>query len=170
MKFMKKVFLWVIIPVFVLGVLFQAFYRLINDWDFQVFGGITNRVNTEEKVVALTFDDGPAENTDAVLAELKKHQVKATFFLVGSDLEKNMDKGKKIAAEGHELGNHSYSHTRMVFKSPSFIKEEIEKTGRTDPANGISRRNPFPPAIWEEIRFPSPISESDQPPNHHVGH
>lgn len=96
---------------------------------FQVFGRLVDRVETEKKLVALTFDDGPtAEVTRPLLDMLEKEQVRATFFVTGAELEKNMDRGIRIVAAGHELGNHSYSHTRMIFVTPSFVREEIERT------------------------------------------
>ncbi|HEX8335142.1 MAG TPA: polysaccharide deacetylase family protein, partial [Pyrinomonadaceae bacterium] len=67
------------------------------------------RVNTSQRVVALTFDDGPSESgTDEILRALEERKVKATFFVTGAELERNMDGGRKIVAAGHELGNHSY--------------------------------------------------------------
>lgn len=59
-----------------------------------------------------------------------KYQAKATFFLIGSELEKNREAGQLIAKAGHQIGNHTFSHQRMVFKKPSFIREEIEKTNQ----------------------------------------
>lgn len=96
---------------------------------FQAFGHLVDRVETEKKLVALTFDDGPtAEVTRPLLDILEKEQVRTTFFVTGAELEKNMDRGTRIIAAGHELGNHSYSHTRMIFVTPFFVKDEIERT------------------------------------------
>lgn len=103
-------------------------YKLSRARTFQMWGEIVPRVNTPEKMVALTFDDGPSPETDTILAMLRGLEVKATFFIIGKDLEKYSEEGKKIVAAGHELGNHSYSHQRMVFKSMSFVQQEIEKT------------------------------------------
>lgn len=96
---------------------------------FQTFGRLVHRVETEKKLVALTFDDGPtAGGTGPLLDMLAKEQVRATFFVTGAELEENMDRGIRIVAAGHELGNHSYSHTRMIFVTPSFVQDEIERT------------------------------------------
>ena len=97
---------------------------------FQFFGGIVDQVETTEKVVALTFDDGPTGKTDEILKILEELDVKATFFVTGRELNDNMDGGREIVAAGHELGNHSYSHKRMVLKAPSFIRREIDQTDR----------------------------------------
>nr|WP_304212483.1 polysaccharide deacetylase family protein [Fredinandcohnia onubensis] len=116
---------------FVILIIFLALfgsYKLMNSRSFQLFGGLTKQVETDQKVVALTFDDGPTENVKPILPLLDKYDVKATFFLIGQDIEKYQEEAKKIAEAGHQLGNHTYSHNRMIFKSPSFIKEEIEKT------------------------------------------
>ncbi|GGU39096.1 polysaccharide deacetylase family protein [Lentzea flava] len=96
---------------------------------FQFFGELVHRVDTTEKVVALTFDDGPdPAGAQQVLDTLDEEQVKATFFLVGRDLEKHPDLGRKIAQAGHEIGNHTYNHQRMVGVLPSTVAKEIEDT------------------------------------------
>jgi peptidoglycan-N-acetylglucosamine deacetylase len=97
----------------------------------QIFGTSVSRIKTHEKVVALTYDDGPrSPTTEGVLDVLAKHQVNATFFLIGERAEKNKDLVKKIYSAGHELGNHTYSHPVLIFKSPSFVREQIEKTDK----------------------------------------
>lgn len=85
---------------------------------------VVDKIKTDKKVVALTFDDGPdPQFTPIVLNVLKKHEVRATFFILGQRAESHPDILKKIAAEGHEIGNHSYSH-------PNFNK--INKEGQLD--------------------------------------
>ncbi|WP_155591664.1 polysaccharide deacetylase family protein [Lysinibacillus cavernae] len=125
---MKKKLAYIGIGVLLFFVLAFSAYKLMNARNYQLFGNITSHVETHEKVVALTFDDGPTENTDALLSLLDDYQVKATFFLIGKDIEENPEEAKKIAEAGHQIGNHTYSHKRMVLKSTSFIKKEIEKT------------------------------------------
>jgi len=66
---------------------------------------------TKEKLLALTFDDGPhAEYTPRVLDVLKQHDVKATFFVIGERIAGNEAILKRIQAEGHQIGNHTFSH------------------------------------------------------------
>src|SRR5687767_5654322 len=85
-----------------------ATWRLSNSRTFQLFGGIVPRVDTSERVVALTFDDGPTpEATDRILSVLRGRGVKATFFVIGGALEQHPEVGQRIARERHELGNHS---------------------------------------------------------------
>src|SRR5215831_17240696 len=85
-----------------------AAFQISKSRTFQFFGEIVPRVNTRQKVVALTFDDGPLPGaTEEVLSVLDEEGVKATFFVVGSELERHLEEGRKIVAAGHELGNHT---------------------------------------------------------------
>ena len=66
----------------------SSVFALSRSRTFQLFGEIVPRVETERKVVALTFDDGPRDDVaDELIATLAKHDVKATFFVCGGDLE-----------------------------------------------------------------------------------
>lgn len=85
--------------------------------------------NTKEKIIALTFDDGPAEYTPAILDILKEYNVKTTFFCIGKRIESNKDIFKRIINEGHIAGNHSYYHNfRFDFWSSQKIIEDLKKT------------------------------------------
>ena len=67
----------------------------------------------QEKVIYLTFDDGPhPEITAWVMDELKKHQIKATFFCVGDNLKKHPETAKQLLTEGHQIGNHTMHHIK----------------------------------------------------------
>ncbi|MDA8130893.1 MAG: polysaccharide deacetylase family protein [Elusimicrobia bacterium] len=103
-------------------------YRLSKSRTFQLFGGLTSRVETDRRVVALTFDDAPTPATPSVLELLAAEGVKATFYCIGSNIEKDPAGAARIAAAGHELGNHTYSHLRMVFKAPYTVASEVERT------------------------------------------
>jgi peptidoglycan/xylan/chitin deacetylase (PgdA/CDA1 family) len=120
---------WVVgTPLVVLGLL-VGLWQLSRSWSFQLMGELHDRVETSEKVVALTFDDGPKPGqTEAILDILKRHEVKASFFMVGQNIERNRELAARVLAEGHQVGNHSYSHHRLIFKSPSYIREELDKT------------------------------------------
>jgi peptidoglycan/xylan/chitin deacetylase (PgdA/CDA1 family) len=79
---------------------------------------------TETKVVALTFDDGPvADGTPQVLAILKKHGVKATFFFIGKLVDADPALARRVAAEGHEIGNHTYNHTHLTAAEEPIVQE-----------------------------------------------
>ena len=75
--------------------------------------------------LALTFDDGPSESTPALLEVLAEHNVKATFFMCGSNVRRLSEIAREVAAAGHEIGNHTDSHPPLYFKSPEFIYREI---------------------------------------------
>lgn len=82
-----------------------------------------------EKVIALSFDDGPhPEYTIQILDILKEYDVKATFFVLGMHAEKYPSIIKRQVEEGHEIGNHSYSHINMRKATRKKIREEFEKT------------------------------------------
>jgi peptidoglycan/xylan/chitin deacetylase (PgdA/CDA1 family) len=67
----------------------------------------------QEKEIYLTFDDGPhPEITAWVIDELKKHQIKATFFCVGDNLKKHPETAKQLLTEGHQIGNHTMHHIK----------------------------------------------------------
>lgn len=125
---MKRKLLFNGVTLLAIFLLLFSAYKLMNSRTIQFFGGLTSQVETDEKVVALTFDDGPTENVYGLLGVLEKHNVKATFFLIGREIVGYPKEIHAIIEAGHQIGNHSYSHERMVFKSPSFIKTEIEKT------------------------------------------
>lgn len=130
-------------------------YKFINSRTCQFFGGLTSHVKTDKKVVALTFDDGPTKNTETILALLNKYDAGATFFLIGNELEENLAEGKKIAAAGHQIGNHTYSHRRMVFKSPAYISQEIERTNQLIRKTGYTGEIDFrPPNCKKFIGLP----------------
>lgn len=106
-----------------------ALWKVSRSRTFQLFGEIIPRVETTRKVVALTFDDGPTPAaTDTILSILERENIPATFFVTGRELEENMASGRKLVAAGHELGNHTYSHERMILVSPSFIEQEVDRT------------------------------------------
>ncbi len=73
-----------------------------------------NSLNTNEKKVLLTFDDGPHTNTVKVLGGLKKHDVKAVFFIIGKNIQGNEAILKQIVADGHQIGNHSFTHHNFI--------------------------------------------------------
>jgi len=76
--------------------------------------GVHWRVDTTERVVALTFDDGPTPAyTGAVLDALAAHDAKATFFVVGQRVHAHPDLVRRAAAAGHEIGNHTWGHADL---------------------------------------------------------
>ncbi|MDX9783015.1 MAG: polysaccharide deacetylase family protein [Bacteroidales bacterium] len=122
-KTYKIVAFMLLIFLFLIGL-----YYLASSRKFQFFGEIYPKVNTRQKVIALTFDDGPSPKTDTVLTILNNNNIKATFFLTGNSLHHYFSETERIVALGHEIGNHTYSHKRLVFRSYKTIASEIEKT------------------------------------------
>lgn len=138
-------------PVF-LSIAAAALWQIGKSRTFQFFGVIVPRIETTEKVVALTFDDGPtASGTNAILKVLAESQVKATFFLIGGELAQNPAEARQIVAAGHEVGNHSYSHTRMLLVSPAFVQQEIEKTDQLIRAAGYDNEITFRPPYCKKL-------------------
>ncbi|GJM70780.1 hypothetical protein HMSSN036_29960 [Paenibacillus macerans] len=89
----------------------------------------SSKGNKANKMVALTFDDGPDKKyTDKVLDILKEHKVKGTFFVVGDRVKQYPDVMKRIVQEGHALGNHSWSHSELTKLSKEKARQEIVKT------------------------------------------
>ncbi len=92
------------------------------------FGNITWKINTDEKVVYLTFDDGPIPDiTEKILLALEIFDAKATFFCVGENVKKYPDIYKKISDSGHTVGNHTFSHLNGLKTSTEEYIENIEK-------------------------------------------
>jgi len=93
------------------------------------------RFSPSEKNIYLTFDDGPIDTiTTWVLDELKKYNVKATFFCVGANIEKQPEIYKRIIEEGHQTGNHTYNHlngwnthTRTYLKNVLMCEDTLNK-------------------------------------------
>ncbi|MEQ8198390.1 MAG: LysM peptidoglycan-binding domain-containing protein [Clostridiaceae bacterium] len=87
---------------------------------------VVSRVNTASKVIALTFDDGDDGANDlAVLQILSQNNIKATFFFTGQAAESHPDILKQIVANGHEIGNHSYSHPYFTQLSSTQMKDQV---------------------------------------------
>lgn len=90
---------------------------------------VISEVKTSHKVVALTFDDGPdPHHTPEVLKVLDKHNVKATFFIIGNRGIEHPQLLKEMSTAGHEVANHSYSHPDFNHYKKDSILEEIRKT------------------------------------------
>ena len=82
----------------------------------RLFGANLSRLPTREKVIGLTFDDGPhPEITPRVLDLLKARGVRATFFLVGREAERHPEIARRVAAEGHLVGNHTFAHSYLFW-------------------------------------------------------
>ncbi len=104
-------------------------FRLSKARGVQLLGDLVTHVDTSEKVVALTFDDGPQPAyTRAVIDTLAAHDAKGTFFVIGSDAAASPAWLHALVAAGEEIGNHTWSHPRLLAMSQGAIAGEIERT------------------------------------------
>jgi len=115
--------------IFVSLVLLAASLQWSRSWERSFFLDPLSRLETDELVIALTFDDGPSEaRTPELLSLLDEYEVPATFFMLGRQVEKYPDIAQQVFDAGHLIGNHSYDHSRLILKTPSFVREQIERT------------------------------------------
>ena len=126
---------------FVTSVLLWLFYR-------PPFGKNIVHLNTNQRIAALTYDDGPnPPYTERLLDVLAKHEVKATFFLIGKRIERHPETVDRMIAAGHQIGNHTYSHPVLGFLPPFYVRRQIERT------DDLIRQH----GIVEEIVFRAPM-------------
>ncbi len=113
------------VGVLVLGGLYLYAWSIPT---LQLFGPAILRGPTDERRIALTFDDGPAERfTEEILDILRERNVKATFFVCGEHVDRYPEIVRRIHAEGHTLGNHTYSHPFLYFHTRRFFAQEIDR-------------------------------------------
>jgi peptidoglycan/xylan/chitin deacetylase (PgdA/CDA1 family) len=101
------------------------------------------QINVDGPYIAMTFDDGPSpETTPRLLDILKQRNIKATFFMIGQNAERNPEIVKRILADGHEIGNHSWTHPQFAKLSDDRVSEEITKT-----QNAIKAASGYTPTL-----------------------
>jgi len=160
---------WRKIAIFFLGALAiiglpAALFTVFFDQAVLVRRDVIYHINTPHNVVALTFDDGPSpEWTPRILDEFKKAGVKATFFMIGDHVKKYPDVARRVAEEGHEIENHTYSHPTLVFYTLDKLEREVRDTERAiRDATHRSTQYFRPPKAWltatekkkiEEMRY-----------------
>src|ERR1700747_1357248 len=111
-------------------------------WRSQLYGRTFIGTPGRGRKLALTYDDGPNDpDTLLLLDVLAKHNVKATFFLIGKHVQQRPDIVQRIIAAGHMIGNHTYDHPNLAFVSQRTLLEELMKcelalTNLTFPAPG----------------------------------
>ncbi len=151
------VFLFALLIFILLVIWFCIFF----DQAVLTRSGTFYRARTQHKQVALTFDDGPSPVwTPKILDELKKVGAKATFFMIGHHAKKYPEIARRVAAEGHVIGNHGYAHTVILYYTPEEIEEEIKYTELViRDVTGYTTKYFRPPKAWmpdvikEKIRF-----------------
>ena len=146
---MRKKIIW---GLSALGFILLAFalFTVFFDQAVIVRRGTIYRVPSQNKVVALTFDDGPSSKwTPLILDELKKAGVKATFFMLGEHVAKYPDVARRVAQEGHEIGNHTYTHHVLLYYKPDeLIKEVRDAQNIIYNTTGQVTRYFRPPKAW----------------------
>src|SRR5437870_1004652 len=119
-----------------------------------LFGRAVGRGRTRERVAYLTFDDGPnPDATEPILDTLATSDVPAAFFLVGEHVRRFPAIARRVAAAGHEVGNHTLRHQKLHLRGPRRIREELERAHEliVDATSRVPRsfraphgdRNPF---------------------------
>jgi peptidoglycan-N-acetylglucosamine deacetylase len=103
--------------------------RATSQW----LGPVVTTFATENREVWLTIDDGPGEETGRLLDLLSRHGVRATFFLIGSNIDRYPEVVRQILARGHSVGNHSATHPSGSFwiLGPSRLAREIDDCSRS---------------------------------------
>jgi len=104
------------------GLAHGAFHR-----NSMLFGPVMGQLPKRGRKVALTFDDGPnPEATPRILDTLASHGVLATFFVLGAHAERWPELVRRTLNEGHQLGNHGYFHRKLHFKSPFYVRRDLQ--------------------------------------------
>lgn len=115
--------------LFFLGILGLIFHYFFFSSSSQVFGKVIPGIKTQEKVIALTFDDGPQEPyTFQIVNLLNGYGIKGTFFQIGKNIEQYPQLTRQIFKEGHLIGNHLYNHHFFNGFRPTLFEKEIRKT------------------------------------------
>lgn len=110
------------------------------------WGKSIHRLAAHGRQTALTFDDGPSNETPRFLDALNQFGVLATFFVCGKNVARRPQTARAIVEAGHEIGNHTYSHPKLIACGPRRVREEIVRTQRQiEDATGVSPRLFRPP-------------------------
>mgnify|MGYP000176883120 CR=1 FL=1 len=109
-------------------------------------------IDTEEKVAALTFDDGPSETwTPLVVNLLDRHGAVGTFFMLGESAEKYPDVVRYVQSHGHEIASHGYTHMRMILRRPAVIRAQIEDADKALSKAGAEPTDLFRPPYLDKM-------------------
>jgi peptidoglycan/xylan/chitin deacetylase (PgdA/CDA1 family) len=113
------------------------FYLVKSPWLLKKFyPGCVWNIATNEKILYLTFDDGPhPQATSFVLDELKKYDARATFFCIGKNVKEHFDIYKQILLDGHRVGNHTYDHLNGWRTDDEIYFENIEEAAKIIDSN-----------------------------------
>lgn len=147
---MKRLWLWALLITLATPVAALTVLEISKAECFSLTGRATCRVDTRQPWVAITFDDGPTPlGVDAVLPVLRRYHAKGTFFLIGQRVTPELV--QRIVADGHEIGNHSFHHIRMVLRPSAFYDEEIRATDEALTAAGAPVPTLFRPPYGKKL-------------------
>ncbi len=115
-----------------------TWYR--NSW---VFGPALSRLRSPDRVVSITFDDGPNPTaTPLILDVLEREGVRATFFVLGRHAERWPELVKRMADEGHQLGNHGFHHRKLHRRTPGYVRDDLTRGAEAiERASGVRPRH-----------------------------
>ncbi|CAN5437006.1 polysaccharide deacetylase family protein [soil metagenome] len=146
------------------------------------YPGVTWNFSRTTKKIYLTFDDGPVESiTPQVLTLLKQYHAKATFFCIGENVKRNPEIYQKIIAEGHSIGNHTWSHknswkvSRKAYlhdaaKGGELIQSELFRPpyGKLTPATLLALRKKYRIIMWDVISCDFDVSVAKEKVLHNI--
>ncbi len=122
--------------------IYYATYAVRSQW----LGPTVWRGRADTASVALTFDDGPAPDTERILDLLDGYGLRATFFMIGRQVERFPQTARRAADSGHEIGNHSYSHPIYLYRSGRETRRQLERTQQIiADVTGVEARFARPP-------------------------
>lgn len=135
---------------------YYATYAVRSQW----LGPTDWHGRTDTSSVALTFDDGPSADTELVLNVLRQYKAPATFFMLGRQVECHPNTARRVVAEGHEIGNHSYSHPIYLYSGARVVQREMQDAqGAIIRITGVRARFSRPPC---GVRTPAYFSVARQ--------
>jgi peptidoglycan/xylan/chitin deacetylase (PgdA/CDA1 family) len=108
-----------------------------------VFGRVLAHLPESERVASITFDDGPNPHaTPRILDALKREEVRATFFVLGRHADRWPELVKRIADDGHQLGNHGYWHRKLHRRMPKYVRDDLTRgADAIERASGVRPRH-----------------------------
>ncbi len=149
----RKRLLFILLALILIASAKPVLLHIAHLTNWQWTGTYHHRIPTRNRAVALTFDDGPGPASDSVLAILNRFGIKATFFLTGAEMSLEPERTARIIAAGHEIGNHSWSHQALIFRSPAFIRSEVERTDSVIRALGYKGPIRFRPPFGTKLIY-----------------
>lgn len=143
--YLRLIFITALLIVLVIASLCVFFDQVILVRKDTIF-----HADSHDNVIALTFDDGPSPQwTGQILDQLKEWDVRATFFMIGQHVAQYPDLARRVAREGHEIGNHSYTHHGIFFYTKDELQQEVLDTEKIIKAVTGRQTTCFrPPKAW----------------------